>query len=141
MFLYNPKTDTGYLLSDLNNDDIFETGVVLTGTGAASQFSFQDIKSAAAGIDWKPGDEIDLKIAGTTTNYKEAATTATSIETAAAFAEQKFTSTSTSHVFLYNARTDTGFLISDLNNDDEFETAIVLKGAGAASDFSYNDII
>ncbi len=44
-------------------------------------------------------------------------------------------------MFLYNAATDTGYLLSDMNNDGGFETGIVLKGAGAAGNFSYSDII
>ena len=52
-----------------------------------------------------------------------------------------FAHTSISHVFLYNSSTDTGYLLSDLNNDDRFETGVMMKNAGFASDFSYSHII
>ena len=43
MFLYNATAKTGYLLSDLNDDNVFETGVVLKGASAATAFGFGDI--------------------------------------------------------------------------------------------------
>lgn len=92
-------------------------------------------------IDWNVADVIDMTIKGTSTNYKEGATTATSIATAAAFAEKTFTSTSTTHVFLYNRKTDTGYVLSDLDNNDKYETGVILRGAGAAANFSHLDIL
>ncbi|WP_281413424.1 hypothetical protein [Microvirga sp.] len=44
-------------------------------------------------------------------------------------------------MFLFNPDTDTGFLVSDLNADGRFETGIVLKKAGFASDMRYDYII
>src|SRR3712207_5596787 len=51
------------------------------------------IKSANADtiIDWKQHDHIDMTIKGVSANYREAATTATSISAAASFAEKVFT--------------------------------------------------
>jgi hypothetical protein len=40
-------------------------------------------------------------------------------------------------VFLFNPDTDTGYLVSDLNSDGAFDTGVVLKNAGLASDMSY----
>jgi serralysin len=92
--------------------------------------------------DWDvTSDWIDMSIVGTSTNYVEASTTATSIAAAASIAESRFTSASTAHVFLYNAGTDTGYLLSDQNNDNRYETGVVLKGAGAASNLNHSDII
>ena len=44
-------------------------------------------------------------------------------------------------MFLYNTKTDTGYLVSDLNSDGVFDTGVVLKNAGLASDMSYTYII
>ena len=43
VFLFNSEIDRGFLLSDLNNDTVFETGVVLHRRGLASDFSRFDI--------------------------------------------------------------------------------------------------
>ncbi|MET0427024.1 MAG: calcium-binding protein [Microvirga sp.] len=43
VFLYNPYTDKGFLLSDLNGDGAFETGVVLNRAGYASDFDYFNI--------------------------------------------------------------------------------------------------
>jgi Ca2+-binding RTX toxin-like protein len=92
--------------------------------------------------DWNAADDwINTTRAATAANYREASTTATSIETAAAAAEARFTSGSIVHVFLYNPQTDTGYLLSDLNNDNRFETGVILEDAGRASDMSYLYII
>ena len=55
--------------------------------------------------------------------------------------EATFTSASIAHVFLYNSQTDTGYLLSDLNNDNRFETGVILTGAGSAADMNYRYII
>jgi hypothetical protein len=44
-------------------------------------------------------------------------------------------------VFLHNPSIDTGFLISDLNGDGAFDTGVVLKRAGYASDFDFFNIV
>jgi Ca2+-binding RTX toxin-like protein len=42
-FLYNPYIDKGFLISDLNGDGAFETGVVLNRAGYASDFDYFNI--------------------------------------------------------------------------------------------------
>ena len=92
--------------------------------------------------DWNRSyDSIDMTVKGTSSNYREHSTTATSIASALTWAEDLYPSTSIKHVFLYNSRTDTGYLVSDLNSDGEFDTGVVLKNAGLASDMSYAYII
>ena len=61
--------------------------------------------------------------------------------TAVAQANSWFPDPSVQHVFLHNPYIDKGFLISDVNRDGAFDTAIVLNKAGYASDFSYFDIV
>jgi hypothetical protein len=82
-----------------------------------------------------------MRIAGTSANYREAGTSVTSIADAASQAEATFTSARIAHVFLYNAQTDTGYLLSKLNNDNRFETGVILTGAGSAADMNYSYII
>ncbi len=82
-----------------------------------------------------------MPITGRARNYQETSTSATSIEAAAALAESTYTNPRIAHVFLYNSGTDTGYLVSDLDNDNQFETGVVLNNAGLASDFGYTHII
>ena len=92
--------------------------------------------------DWnRVYDSIDMTVRGTSANYREAKTSATSIGSALIRAEDLFPSASIKHVFLYNSKTDTGYLVSDLNSDGQFDTGVVLKNAGLASDMSYTYII
>ena len=92
--------------------------------------------------DWNRSDDwIDMTVRGTSANYREAKTSATSISSALIRAEDLYPSTSVKHVFLYNSKTDTGYLVSDLNSDGQFDTGVVLKNAGLASDMSYTYII
>jgi len=92
--------------------------------------------------DWnRVYDSIDMTVRGTAGNYREAKTSATSIGSALIRAEDLFPSASIKHVFLYNSKTDTGYLVSDLNSDGQFDTGVVLKNAGLASDMSYTYII
>ena len=92
--------------------------------------------------DWNRSDDwIDMTVRGTAGNYREAKTAATSIGSALIRAEDLFPSASVKHVFLYNSKTDTGYLVSDLNSDGQFDTGVVLKNAGLASDMSYTYII
>ena len=92
--------------------------------------------------DWNRSDDwIDMTVRGTSANYREAKTSATSIGSALIRAEDLFPSASIKHVFLYNSKTDTGYLVSDLNSDGQFDTGVVLKNAGLASDMSYTYII
>ncbi|MEE1655085.1 calcium-binding protein [Microvirga sp. CF3062] len=92
--------------------------------------------------DWNRSfDFIDMTIKGTRSNYREVKTDAASIATAASDADFLYGDTNVRHVFLYNPKTDKGFLISDLNADGYFDTGIVLKSAGFASDMRYDYII
>jgi Ca2+-binding RTX toxin-like protein len=92
--------------------------------------------------DWnRVYDTIDMTVRGTAGNYREAKTSATSIGSALIRAEDLFPSASIKHVFLYNSKTDTGYLVSDLNSDGQFDTGVVLRNAGLASDMSYTYII
>jgi Ca2+-binding RTX toxin-like protein len=92
--------------------------------------------------DWnRVYDSIDMTVRGTSSNYREHSTSATSISSALIWAEDLYPSISIKHVFLYNSRTDTGYLVSDLNSDGQFDTGVVLKNAGLASDMSYSYII
>ena len=92
--------------------------------------------------DWNRSDDwIDMTVRGTAGNYREAKTSATSIGSALIRAEDLFPSASVKHVFLYNSKTDTGYLVSDLNSDGQFDTGVVLRNAGLASDMSYTYII
>lgn len=43
VFLYNEQTDTGYLLSDLDSNYTFETGVEIKGAGSAYDMNWFDI--------------------------------------------------------------------------------------------------
>lgn len=92
--------------------------------------------------DWNRSfDFIDMKIKGTKYNYREVETDALSIATAASDADYLYGDTGIRHVFLFNPDTDRGFLVSDLNADGLFETGVVLKNAGLASDMNYLLII
>jgi hypothetical protein len=92
--------------------------------------------------DWNGAyDAIDMRVAGTDDNYGEAGTTATSIATAARQATAWFPDPAVQHVFLHNPSIDTGFLISDLNGDGAFDTGVVLKRSGYASDFDFFNIV
>ena len=105
-------------LSGGTGDDAF---VFTRGSSGITSASADTITDWSAAADW-----IGMRIAGTSANYREASTTSTSIEAAASQAEATFTSGSISHVFLYNSTTDTGYLLSDLDNDNRFETGVVL---------------
>jgi hypothetical protein len=82
-----------------------------------------------------------MTIKGTSPNYREVSTDATSIATATSDADYLYGDTSVRHVFLFNSDIDRGFLVSDLNADGFFETGVVLKNAGLASDMSYLFIV
>lgn len=63
----------------------------------------------------------DLRTTGAAvTPRREERSTATTIAAAASYAESQITNTAIAHAFLYNASSDIGFLLSDLNNDDTF---------------------
>lgn len=95
-------------------------------------------------LDWSNVDRIVSDIAGSSANYGEhsatsGSTVVTDIQTARMDAEQSHTDKT--HMFYWDTATDTGYLVSDLNNDNVFETGVVLNGAGAALDFNFANII
>ncbi len=119
----------------------------LSGGGHADTFVFTlgtsgiTVTRADTITDWNSNDVIDLALRGTSTNYAERATSAGTIQAAAAFAENTFTDPKIAYVFLYNKARDVGYLLSDLNNDDRFENGVVLRSAGLAGDFGFLDIV
>ena len=116
-----------------SGEDLF---VFTKGTSGLSTSTADTIR------DWNRLDDwIDMTVKGTAGNYREAKTTATSISSALIRAEDLFPRAKSKHVFLYNSKTDTGYLVSDLNSDGQFDTGVVLKNAGLASDMSYTYII
>lgn len=120
-------------LSGGAGEDVF---VFTKGTSGLSSSTVDTIN------DWNRSyDSIDMTIKGTSRNYREVSTDASSISTAASDADFLYGDTSIRHVFLYNSDIDRGFLVSDLNADGLFETGVVLKNAGLASDMSYLFIV
>jgi len=79
-----------------------------------------------------------MPIAGTAANYSEHSTTLTSISSVAAHANTNHTADT--YVFLYNSVNDTGYLVADLDNNNVFETGVILAGAGSAADLNWSDI-
>jgi Ca2+-binding RTX toxin-like protein len=138
-------------LSGGSGDDLLSGGSgrdTLVGGSGEDLFVFTRASSGLSSstvdtiTDWnRVYDTIDMTVRGTAGNYREHSTSATSIASALIWAEDLYPSVSVKHVFLYNSRTDTGYLVSDLNSDGQFDTGVVLKNAGLASDMSYAYII
>jgi len=139
------------LLSGGSDGDLLSGGTgrdTLIGGSGEDEFIF---KKGDSGLttstvdtitDWNRfSDSIDMTIKGTSRNYREIDTDAASIATAASDANYAYGNKSVRHVFLYNTDIDRGFLVSDLNADGRFETGVVLKNAGFASDMRYDYII
>jgi Ca2+-binding RTX toxin-like protein len=108
-------------------------------------FNQGDSDSSTAGADhiydWNVSyDYIDSSIAGTSSNYAEAQTWWTTVE-GAEYHVENTNLRYEDHVFLYNVGTDTGYLLSDLDRNFDFETAVVIHGAGSAADMNWSDII
>lgn len=92
--------------------------------------------------DWNVSyDYIDSSIRGRASGYSEAATSATNIDAARYQVEHTAGLRDGDHAFLYNAQTDTGYLLSDLNGNYTFETGVIIRGAGSASDMNWSDIV
>jgi Ca2+-binding RTX toxin-like protein len=138
-------------LSGGSGDDLLVGGAgrdTLAGGAGEDVFSFTrgssglSTSTADTITDWNRSyDSIDMTIKGTRSNYREVSTDAFSIATAASDADYLYGDTNVRHVFLFNPDTDKGFLVSDLNADGFFETGVVLKNAGLASDMRYDFII
>jgi Ca2+-binding RTX toxin-like protein len=138
-------------LSGGSGDDLLSGGSgrdTLSGGSGEDEFVFTrgtsglTTSTADTITDWnRRYDSIDMTIKGTSRNYREVSTDATSIATAASDADYLYGDTSVRHVFLYNSEIDRGFVVSDLNADGRFETGVVLKNAGLASDMNYLYII
>lgn len=92
--------------------------------------------------DWNRSyDYIDSSIKGTSSNYAEVATSLTSLASVRSMVEHNNNLNYKDHVFVYNASQDRGYLLSDLDGNYTFETGVIIKGAGSASDMSWSDII
>jgi Ca2+-binding RTX toxin-like protein len=138
-------------LSGGSGDDLLSGGTgrdTLAGGTGRDEFVFRKGDSSPTTsmadtiMDWNRSfDFIDMTIKGTSRNYREVETDALSIATAASDADYLYGDTSIRHVFLFNPDTDKGFLLSDLNADGFFETGVVLRNAGLASDMNYLLII
>lgn len=138
-------------LSGGTGDDLLSGGAgrdTLAGGAGEDVFFFKKgdsgLTTTTADVitDWNRSDDwIDMAVKGTARNYREHSTTATSLSAAVDDAEYYFPQTRIKHVFMFNGRTDTGYLISDTDGNGRFDTGIVLKNAGLASDMSYHYII
>ncbi|WP_056424332.1 MULTISPECIES: calcium-binding protein [unclassified Methylobacterium] len=93
-------------------------------------------------LDWNSTyDSIDLKYAGTRDNYFETRTAATSAEMAYARYDGVLKNDDMTHLFLYNASSKTGYLLSDQNADHMFDTVVVINNAASAASMNYLDIV
>lgn len=91
--------------------------------------------------DWNAyEDYIDSSLRGSAGNYGEKATGAKSIDAARQVAENSYLKHE-DHAFIYNADTDVGYLLSDLDRNGSFETGVILNGAGSATDMNWSDIV
>lgn len=86
-------------------------------------------------------DYITTNVAGTASNYGEYQTNSVNTDQISAEIFNSSWRTTKDHVFAYNPKTDTGYLFSDLNGDNYFDNAVILTGAGSASDMNHSDII
>lgn len=90
--------------------------------------------------DWDVrADYILTSVRGTSSNYLEYQTTATN--TNAVHNEIFGLRTVKDHVFAYNPSTDTGYLLSDLDGDNYFDSGVIIEGAGSAADMNYSDLV
>ena len=86
-------------------------------------------------------DKIDLAIAGTSYNFFQVQTSATSMDEAYIEATQNYHNSGLTYLYLANETQDTGYLLADMNMNGSFETGITLVGAGMWGDFNYDAII
>ena len=86
-------------------------------------------------------DEIDLPVSGTAENYGSASTNAASMDEAAQEANQNQGGNNLTYLYLANEKTDTGYLLADLDGNGNFETGITLIGSGGPGEFDYHSIV
>ncbi len=79
-----------------------------------------------------------MPVTGNISNYEEGRISFTNVEDMVECINDKGKST---YIFTYNSKANTGWLLTDLNNDNKYEMCVVLKGSGSYNDFSYLDII
>ena len=77
---------------------------------------------------------------GTPENFHSEGTSAGSMDAAVMEANQNFRQDHLTYVYLANEKTDTGYLLADLDGNGEFETGITLVGNGGPGEFGYDAI-
>jgi Ca2+-binding RTX toxin-like protein len=100
-------------------------------------------------LDFQYGtDKIEFKYPeanagpGTPENYHSASTNATSMDEAAQEASQNYgPEDRLTYLYLANEKTDTGYLLADLDGNGNFETGITLVGNGGPGEFGYDAIV
>ena len=155
----NGRNGNDYLFGDAGHDtlvggqgrDYLQGGFgadSLTGGSEGDYFNFRAYDSLnAAGYrdviqDWDVRyDYITTNVAGTAANYGEYQTNSVNMDQIGAEIFNSSWRTTKDHVFAYNPSSDTGYLFSDLNADNYFDNAVIIRGAGSASDMNYSDII
>ena len=130
-----------YLQGDFGGDRLW-------GGADRDYFNFRTYDSInAAGyndtiMDWDVRyDYITTNVRGTGSNYGEYHTSSNDPLTIAGHIFNSSWQTTKDHVFAYNSDTDTGFLFSDTNHDNYFDNAVIIRGAGSASNMNWSDII
>lgn len=93
-------------------------------------------------MDWSAQDSLYAGYAaGDNLNYAEAPTQARSLARAQAEAEAGDWGPYNDYVFLYNAATDTGYLLADNSGEPGYETGVILRGAGSAADMNWRHLV
>jgi Ca2+-binding RTX toxin-like protein len=132
---YSDRLKGGLGLDDLIGGTGTDYFIFSRGSSPSTTSGADTIRDWNLSYDW-----IDMPLARGSSYYGEAATSATTIEAARAQVEGTALRYE-DHAFLYNASTDTGYLLSDLNRSGTFETGVIMVGAGSASDLGSWDII
>lgn len=119
------------------NDTIY-----FSGGATATQQSLATAATADVIYDWSSDDFIGQSYTNQGEAYFEFGANVYSVEEAAALANQYYAqgkmTADTGKVFVYNAITDTGYVLLDLDNDagNTFEFGLIMVGAGSATDMS-----
>lgn len=128
----------GKTFTATSGQDLFK-GRAGEDTFVFSSGSWGDTSGTADAIkNWSAADRIDMPVAGSFSNYEEGSISFSRIEDVVDCINDKGRSM---YVFAFNAKTDTGYLLADLNRDHRYEMCLVLKGAGSSSDFDFANII